>query len=159
MAKMRLFKPSEELLLMLFEYHKANREMVKNLKTPSKKVLARVQSEIAKDFRFALFVFALRIQTLPLRLCSILEKGTLGFAPDMLNKIMQRYLRIGSDASSLAILERFAQEFKVWLKHIGEELKAEKENWPYKRIYMADDGNVIMDLNLRQTTISKRMIN
>lgn len=153
MSEPVLFKPSEDLVHTLFRYHKARKKGIKRKVLPRQLVL-EVQKEIGYSFRRALVVFGYEVLFMPITLCSVIETGTAGFN-SQLNKILQKYLDIMSDTEGLKIVERLAEEFKDWLKEIGESLEAEEENWPYTRVYLMDNGNVIMNMNQKSKVAIK----
>jgi len=145
MPEIVIFRPTEELIRRLFRYHKATRKNIER-KELSKELTISIQEQLGYSFRHALVLFGFKMVVLPLRLCAIIEAGKPGFTVQ-LAKILQKRLGIGSDSEGSKILDKFAEEFKAWLKNTGESLEAEEENWPYKRVYLMDNGNVIMDIN------------
>lgn len=149
---MILFRPSEDLVNALFEYHKATRKGIKR-NTLSRELVVKIQEEIGYSFRRALVVLGYRILGMPIPLCAIIEPDKAGFIAQ-LNEIVQKYLGIGSDTNGLRLIERFAEEFSDWLEGM-ESLEAEEKNWPYKRVYLMDNGNVIMELNQRLKVTTK----
>lgn len=159
---MLLFKPSEELIIELLKYLRNTIESLNNRKDikdkePSKQLILEAQEGIGYTFRRAILEFSIETSQMPFKLCSIIEANKSGFT-NRLEKILQKHLRVGSDKSGQQILDKFADEFRAWLKIIGEELKAEEDSWPYKRIYLIDNGTVIMDFNHEGVLINGRTI-
>lgn len=156
MTETVLFKPSAELIEMLFRYHKtAGRKIERETLTVQR--IAYIQEKLSRVFRFSLVEFGIEMLELPLRLCAVVEADKPGFTL-RLNRILQKHLRVRPDPAGYIILEKLSEEFKNWLESIGESLEAEEEHWPYKRVYLMDNGNVIMDLNLTGVTVSVRSI-
>ncbi|MDP3697628.1 MAG: hypothetical protein Q8R55_06505 [Candidatus Taylorbacteria bacterium] len=149
---MVLFKPSGELVKMFLEYYKAAGRNIEQYGP-----FHRIQEGIGYTFRHALLTFGIKISDLPIRLCAIIESEKLGFTVS-LDEIFRNYLKIKRDDAGDRLLEKFAEEFKDWLEDMGGELEAEEEGWPYKRVYLMDNGNVIMDLNLKGVIISAENI-
>lgn len=138
-----LYKPSRELVEMLLSYYESKGVNIKKFGQTNK-----IRDGIGHTFRYALLTFSIIMHKYPISLCSIIEGNKPGFTKH-LDYILRRRLKIGWDRKGSDIILKMADDFKKWLSDIGGELKAEEENWHYTRIYLLDneDESIIMNLN------------
>ncbi len=143
---MVLFHPSKELLKSLFNYHKAIGRKIeaKSFKEVDLDWVTSI-NRIGYTIRRALLTFSVEVSELPYPLFSIIEHNKPGFTAK-LDKRLRTYLKLNEDVAADNIVAMFAEEFKACILKIGE-LEAEQDNWPYKKIYPDEHGNVIMVMN------------
>lgn len=144
---MDLFKPSEDFVGKLHNYHKIRRK-IKN-KKPSVELVAKVQEKLANSFQGALFMLCYKtLLTEPGKISISLTDRQNNFCEEF-SRILDKKLGLENDSERNDLLSQLARELIDWLKSRFKLAHAQHDEWPYEKLALLEFGGVLVVLNRR----------